>query len=453
MKLKLVVGVVSSLMLSSCASVGDLSKLRAVYSDKKMQQKIQQSNQQRVQLMDQQDTRTIYSKRIECLSPFLAEYNSRGVDHSYINSYAFNLKEQKDKESILQQGIRQLEEQKNELRRMRIQFAKLQEKTKNIMNVKNNTNTTLTEKELTKLATDLVNLKELEERIVILNNQIQQHEATLNGFKENRASFTGSKTMKDIENFRQGNTLVSYAVNPIYDKTGKVYSPDSTALSELVAHALSYNSAVKYKDTPFNFDWSWSRAKYTNPGGQLSLGNLVNADRYITGALVQYDEGLPVTDKALMENIRISIDPVSFDKRVKVITVGIVLRTINSNTGEMLLKGYNHIEPLYNENRDAANIKFKNFESISPSSVYIQNTFFVKQIGSSMFEIISKRNYGGSISIETSDPKTYAIREMVERGVYELLLRSLPEKEFNESIGQELNVGLYSEAKKTCDTL
>lgn len=451
MKLKPLSFLLLSLSLASCSTIGDLSKIRQTYSSPQVQAQIKSVDRERVQSMEQFDTRTIYSDRIQCLGKYIAQNSSRAIDKSYLGTYAVNRDDEEKARIEVEKREKILEKKKEELRKKRLLF---QEKTEIIANMKNTQQlkkTELTKQEVKKLALYTVDLKQLGLEITNLDAQIQAEEKALNTARSN-VTLSSVLFKQQTLAFVKGRSMPSYSVAKIYDKTSKVYTPDSTALSELVAHALSYNPAIRYKDAPFHSYWQDSHAKIMNNNNQLSIGNLLNADRYISGALVQYDEGLPVSNSVL-NSFRLSIDPVSFDKRVKVITVGLILRSVGTNNGEMLFEGYNNITPTVGNNGRAMNIGFKDFESINPSSVYIQNTFFVKQIGTSAFEIISKRNYGGSVSIETSDPKTYAIREMVERGVYELLLKSLPEKEFDERLQKEIHTGLYSKAKAECDNI
>lgn len=289
--------------------------------------------------------------------------------------------------------------------------------------------------------------KQLEEvDIPSLLLDIASLKSKISNFEEgSHISFGKYTSRKLLSNFQEGLTSKVYSVSPIYDKTSKIFSGDSTAISEMVAHALSYNHGIRYKDTPFNSNWEWTRADITqNSQYNQSIGSVMPADRYISGALVQYDEGLPVYNKDL-NGFRLSVDPLVLNKNTQIITVGLTLR-IADNQGNLHFHGNNEIANL-NNNDEGFNLTLANDEMVdySPSSVYVENTFFINNIGLDLFEIKSNRNYGGSISVQTSDPKMYAVREMVERAVYELILTTLP----NQYRNQQLN--LRQQAKLECD--
>lgn len=448
MKMNLIAACFATLALSSCASMTDLGKMRNAYTSSEVKDKIQQNTEGRVQVMRNMDTKTLYSDKIQCLGKYIAQHNSRIIDRSYINQYAVNRDDEQASKLALEQAEQKVNAEKEKLRLLKIAFHEKNEKVTNLRHLTNVNSKKLTQKEIKQLAVDVVELEEMRQEIVKLTALIESAEKEVLALRSN----LNSKSLdfqRNVANFRQGGNFTSYAVSKIYDKTEKIYSQNSTALSELVAHALSYNPAIKYKDSPFHSGWYDSQTRIVNTNQQSSIGSLINADRYISGALVQYDEGLPISHKDL-NGFRVSVDPVGFDKRTKVITVGLVLRSVGSKNGEMLLRGFNRVKPISANDNKLINVQFDDFESVNASSVFVQNTFLVKQIGVNAFEIVSKRNYGGSVSIETSDPKTYAVREMVEKAVYDLLLKSLPEKEYVESLGKEIHSGLYSAAKAEC---
>lgn len=432
------------LLLSSCATV---TEKRQFLNKKEVKEEINKASNYRASVIS--NSKTLYSDKIECLSKHINEINNMVVDKSLIGKYALidprlgleahlinNIK------NDLEQKKKSLSEARMKLKKMDLKYVQM-EKTGN-----------LSEKSLDAMARISVSVKELEGEISSLKNEIVELETKISNYEQGLISPSGDYTSrKDFIQYSQGNASKIYSVSPIYDKTAKVFPADSTAISEMVAHALSYNNAIRYIDTPFNSSWEWSRAGKTNIQGNPSLGSVFPSDRYISGALVQYDEDLPILNNKF-NSFRFSVDPLIINKNTQVITIGLTLR-IADKTGSMHFLGFNNIDlknPIVNsKNPNEINYRNLGMTDYSPSSVYLENTFFINNTGLDLFEITSNRNYGGSISIRTSDPKMYAVREMVERGVYELLLSTLPNKMLIGGGLEQVELNLRDKAKADCD--
>ena len=204
------------------------------------------------------------------------------------------------------------------------------------------------------------------------------------------------------------------SVAPIYDKTGKVYPGGSTAISDLAINSLSYVKGMRIVETPLSGDISESRVnllsqKYVYLGkgikdnivgvankiSHIPFGVLYPSDLHITGALVQYDEGT----ETLSPEIGVDIDAFSANRSVDTISIGLQMRLINSSDGEIL----------------------SNSKQGKRGSVLLSNKFYKIKLSSSLFRLISSKQYGLDYAVTVEDPKQYVIQEMVEKGVAELL--------------------------------
>lgn len=203
------------------------------------------------------------------------------------------------------------------------------------------------------------------------------------------------------------------SVAPIYDKTGKVFPNGSTAISEMVLNALSYVKGLHIVDTPFG-DITESRVNLlsdryvflakvlkdnivpiSNKIAPLPYGILFPSQISVSGALVQYDEGT----ETVSPEIGLDIDAFSAKRSVETISVGLHLRLINSNDGEVLT----------------------NSALGKRGSVLLSNKVYKIKTSGNYFRLISAKQYGLDVAVTVDDPKHYVIQEMVERGVAELL--------------------------------
>ena len=203
------------------------------------------------------------------------------------------------------------------------------------------------------------------------------------------------------------------SVAPIYDKTAKVFPSGSTAISEMVLNALSYVKGLHIVDTPFG-EITESRVNLlsdryvflgkglkdnivpiSNKIAPLPYGILFPSQVSISGALVQYDEGT----ETITPEIGLDIDAFSGKRSVETISVGLHLRLINSNDGEIL----------------------SNSALGKRGSVLLSNKVYKIKTKGNYFRLISAKQYGLDVAVTVDDPKHYVIQEMVERGVAELL--------------------------------
>lgn len=203
------------------------------------------------------------------------------------------------------------------------------------------------------------------------------------------------------------------SVAPIYDKTTKVFPAGSTAISDMVINALSYVKHIYVVETPLSGDILESRTNLLSTGyliapelkkiiptvasrmSALSFGVLFPSNFYITGALVEYDEGSELLSPAM----KVDANIFSGRRQVDVITVGLHLRLINSADGQ---------------------IQSNSSKNKRGSLLYL-NKFYKISLDNSLFKLISFKPYGLDYSVTVADPKHYAIQEMVEKGVAELL--------------------------------
>lgn len=279
-----------------------------------------------------------------------------------------------------------------------------------------------------------------------------------------------------IQGLRSANKFFRISVSPVFDKTGKIYDKDSTALSDLITHALTYNTAINVVDTPYNSDSAViSRATIKDA---TSFGQAFPTNMFISGALVQYDEG---DAKPYLDYLRLNLDTVDLSKEIKSVTVGLALRLVQSDdssvyyskffaspkeaNGKEIAKIEQKIKTTEwqldelnkgQDDEDEVRAKIKeneetlvglkqrkekllgdsnNFETLltgskSPS-VLMENTFFTQDMGGGILRIIGSKNWSVDTHVTVSDPKMYAVREMIERAVYELLKRAVPEYELS----------------------
>ena len=443
----------SVIMVSGCSAIHrttDLDKIRSIYKDNENQQKIQVITNNRQKSITTNDE-TVYAKGIRCLSkPFVTGMK----DLNEINRQARIMEKDGQNDEIirLQNDIEKIT-QIGGFTEERINYA-----TGNIYSGKTFLKTinqyALEIADLgyqidflnktVKSDKDLNKIRNLASKKHLLEFELEELKTHLESAQNSliQAQATKSATKVAIDSIddaiENGNDIYKVAVGNIYDKTGKVFPSDSTAISEMVAHALSYNHGIKLVDIPFGSDWSETRYNPLSGINSSSLGDnpsllsshsgvsgiVFPSEMYISGALVQYDD-LPIS-KPFGTQITVNIDPLDASTGTKTITVGMILRAVSSNNALILDDG--DIEQGRGGDR---------------ASVYVQNTYFVKNIGANMFEIKSKRLYGGGIAVEVSDPVNYVIREMVEAGVYKVLKKSLRPHEMSISDKNKCDIEIF----------
>ena len=132
----------------------------------------------------------------------------------------------------------------------------------------------------------------------------------------------------------------------------------------------------------------------------LPVGTIFPSNYYISGAVTQYDETnvLPTN-----KDIGIDIYQYQFSHNTQAITTTVNLRLIDSWTGAVVRMP----------------------ESNDLASVSMTNTFYTIKTGNNFFRLIGTKDYGIDYSVEVGDPKTAAVKEMVDKGVYQLLEKFL----------------------------
>ena len=204
-------------------------------------------------------------------------------------------------------------------------------------------------------------------------------------------------------------------VSRILDKTGKVF-PDvgqeaSTALSDMVMNALAKARVFEVTETPLEASTNHgTRVDITNmpliqnnpvligQASVLPVGVLFPSDAFISGALIQYDESSDISrDNNFLS---LGIDLLSYNKQVTVIKIGLHLRMLNSRSGKV------------------TTINGK------PMSLIATNRLLSMRKGLNLYKIISSENREIDYVVETSDPTHYAVYEMVEKTVFDLVAGS-----------------------------
>lgn len=223
-------------------------------------------------------------------------------------------------------------------------------------------------------------------------------------------------------NYNSLKRTMTISVAPIMDKTHKVYPAQSTAISDLVINALSRIKGIAVVEIPLDSDYSQSRNRfrYDSPypfinenigfmSGSIHrppVGIVFPAQMYISGALVQYDDNTEAGSK----NVNVNMQYVTGKSSVSQISIGMNLRLIDAVSG-------------------TANI---NPKTNMPTNVFLQNDLWKISNGANFFRIISTSPWGIDYSVNTADPVHYAVNEIVERGVYDLMKPLMPLNEDEE---------------------
>lgn len=449
-----------AVILSGCSTVhytSDLSKIRNEYQSAANQKKLEMIDKMRQSKIGF-DRPTAYAEGIKCLSEPLVKKVTDTMAIRESNAFSEQMN-----------AISQIENLRKEIHKIRYLGGYVQEHTtyqrdnqgrfyvREDGTIDPSTLQIVTDriypKSINQLALDINQLDyQIETRPKNLSSLVQKRQQYAFEFEDlkneldkkrkelaeaEKAQEEAGKTLGNISSEKsEVEDVFKMSVANIYDKTGKVFPEKSTAISEMVAHALSYNYGVKLVDIPFDEYWNTSRAnpiqlnenKETLKQSPSLLspstgfaGVVFPADMYISGALVQYDE-IPAT-KPFGTRISVNIDPFDASTETRTINVGMILRVVGANS------------------RILDNSNPKERESGERASVYVQNTYFVKKIGANIFEVKSRRLYGGNITVEVADPATYVVKEMTEAGVYELFKKMLRPTEISK------------EQKEQCDAL
>ena len=199
-------------------------------------------------------------------------------------------------------------------------------------------------------------------------------------------------------------------IDNIYDKTGKVYGKED-AISDMVLEAFNKisifpmvnlskpstysNLNIRENLLAKNYKGNKNYIKTPNLISTLPLGVLKPTTFYISGALLQYD-------KTKQNKTSLDIKYLSVGRNFEIIDVSLDLRIINSSLGVVS----------HEEGEKSASISLKNrVVSLSMDGEY--------------FKLIRDDAYGINISHEIGDPTQYAVREIVELAVLEVVSRWL----------------------------
>ncbi|HFU74834.1 MAG TPA: hypothetical protein ENK66_01170 [Arcobacter sp.] len=197
-------------------------------------------------------------------------------------------------------------------------------------------------------------------------------------------------------------------VDNIYDKTGKVFG-DKDGISDMVLASFaklnlfpmvnlnrpSTYGNINIPENLFSGKYKNHKTYVKNPGliSQLPVGVLKPTDYYIAGALLQYD-------KKTQNKTTLDIKYASFGRDFDVIDVALDLRVVNSRLG---------IIPMPDSSGGKS------------SYVSLQNRVISFSLNGEYFKLIHDDAYGINISHEIGDPTQYAVREIVELAVLELV--------------------------------
>ncbi len=251
------------------------------------------------------------------------------------------------------------------------------------------------------------------------SQQISDHQTfygkKLECLRDMHASFFDTVRQSALQSgVTTGNGYFRMAVAPFRDKTGKVFDINSTAISDMVMDAMSHFRHFDLVETPlFPDTLVESRNNFLHPNYILPEGIVQNfsstmtslqhmptgvnfpSNYYIAGALTQYDEEgvLPNT------NIGIDVYQYQYSRDIQAITATVNMRLIDSWTGAVMrVNGTNEL-----------------------ATVSLTNTFYAVKNTHNFFRLIGSKDYGIDYSVRVADPKTAAVKEMVDRGVYQLL--------------------------------
>jgi curli biogenesis system outer membrane secretion channel CsgG len=203
-----------------------------------------------------------------------------------------------------------------------------------------------------------------------------------------------------------------FGVDNIYDKTGKVF-PNSDGISDIVISAfvklnlfpivnldkysLNTYSNLHLRENFLSGAYKNSPYYANNPMmlSQLPIGVIKPTDYYIAGALLQYD-------RKQEDQLELDVKYFSVGKGFHIIDIGLDLRMVNSSLGVIVSS----------EEKGAKG-----------ASVSLTNRIITLSLDGEYFKLIHDDAYGLLVSSQVTDPTQYAVREIVELAVLELVSR------------------------------
>lgn len=211
-----------------------------------------------------------------------------------------------------------------------------------------------------------------------------------------------------------GNGRFRISVAPMRDKTGKVFEGSSTVLSDMVMDSVMKFKHFDVVETPLAPDNlaesrnNFIKPTYNLPAGliqgfaatmtslqHMPIGVMFPSNYYISGAITQYDETNVIPNK----DINADLDAYQFSRGMQAMTVSVNLRLIDSDTGTV--------------------VRVAGMDDLA--GVNLTNTFYSVKNGHNFFRLIGTKDYGIDYSVQVGDPKMAAVKEIIDKGVYELL--------------------------------
>jgi len=194
-------------------------------------------------------------------------------------------------------------------------------------------------------------------------------------------------------------------ISPIRDKTGRVYPATSTAVSDMVAHALAKTGLIRVIDivdsqedrindfTTFSKIDSKSKTVLESTPQLIPAipkGFLYQPFFHFAGAITEFNEREST-------NLDAEIKFFGFDYNSNVIDVALDLRIISSSDGSI------------------------GISDRGPNTISVANRLIFVGTEFDYFRIINDDAYRGQFAYQIGDPRFYAVRELAEYATLELL--------------------------------
>ena len=227
---------------------------------------------------------------------------------------------------------------------------------------------------------------------------------------ENSSVYSGGLEClgKLITDSGQAFNKVKVAVGHIQDKTGKregAGQPLSQSASDMALTALSRVNAINLVAATTIEDLTQLNIAKQNPSNtqlvlmqQNNIGSLLPSHFFLTGSISEYNEDIRVRNWGL--NFFRKLLDAGFSGGDKVFSIAMDFRLAGSSTGNILKDGKGRL-----------------------LAISLQNSVVTKDFDGSLFRVFSEAGVGADYAVKISDPKHLAVREIVERGVLELIGR------------------------------
>jgi curli biogenesis system outer membrane secretion channel CsgG len=235
-------------------------------------------------------------------------------------------------------------------------------------------------------------------------------EQTTGPVTENSSVYSGSLEClgKLITDSGQAFNKVKAAVGQIQDKTGKregMGQPLSQSASDIALTALSRINAINLVAATNIEDLTQVNIAKKNPTqtefvlmGNKNVGSILPSHFFLIGSVSEYNEDIRARSWGI--NFFRKLLDTNFSGGDKVFSIAMDFRLAGSSTGQILKDGKGRLLALS-----------------------LQNSVVAKDFGGSLFRVFSEAGVGADYAVKISDPKHLAVREIVERGVLELIGR------------------------------